>query len=198
MSGTTAVAFSASPSQAIQNANVYLFNFIVPVKLDALYLQFNTATQFAGTTKIQGSNTNNGSDWVDLSAAIAAGSTTNVTANGAVSVTTPIKYPVTLNTTTAYKYIRITGVAASNIVAANASEVYLDFNNSSYVASSYPKSTCSNDTDGDGVMNQMDLDSDGDGCPDAVESEFQLMLEHRLQCQQVEVLFIQEGLLPEQ
>ncbi|MDY0932466.1 VCBS repeat-containing protein [Chryseobacterium sp. CFBP8996] len=170
VSNVSAVTFSATPTQAIQNANVYLFNFISPVKLDALYLQFNTATQFGGTTKIQGSNTNNGSDWVDLSAAIAAGPTTNVTANGAVSITTSIKYPVTLNTATAYKYIRITGVAASNIVAANASEVYFDFNNASYVASSYPKPTCSNDTDGDGIMNQMDLDSDGDGCPDAVEA----------------------------
>jgi hypothetical protein len=170
VSGTTAVAFSASPTQAIANANVYLFNFAQPVKLDALYLQFNTATQFGGTTKIQGSNTNNGSDWVDLSAAIGAAAGPNTTVNGGVSVTTSIKYPVTLNTATAYKYIRITGVAASNIVAANASEVYFDFNNASYIASSYPKTTCVSDTDGDGIPNHRDLDSDGDGCPDAVEA----------------------------
>jgi hypothetical protein len=170
VSGTTAVAFSVSPTQAIQNANVYLFNFAQPVKLDALYLQFNTATQFGGTTKIQGSNTNNGSDWVDLSAAIGAAAGPNTTVNGGVSVTTSIKYPVTLNTATAYKYIRITGVAASNIVAANASEVYFDFNNASYIASSYPKTTCVSDTDGDGIPNHRDLDSDGDGCPDAVEA----------------------------
>lgn len=170
--GTTAVAFSASPTQAIQNSNVYLFNFVQPVKLDALYLQFNIGTQFAGTTKIQGSNTNNGSDWVNLSADIAATAATNTTANGGVSVTTSIKYPVTLNTATAYKYIRITGGAtASNIVAANASEVYFDFNNAAYVASSYPKAiTCSNDTDTDTIPNHLDLDSDGDGCPDAKES----------------------------
>lgn len=171
VSGTTAVAFSASPTQTIANANVYLFNFAQPVKLDALYLQFNTATQFAGTTKIQGSNTNNGSDWADLSAAIAQTAGTNVTANGGVSLTTSIKYPVTLNTTTAYKYIRITGVAASNIAAQNASEVYFDFNNTAYVASSYPKAiTCSNDPDNDTIPNHLDLDSDGDGCPDAREA----------------------------
>ncbi|SIR40321.1 hypothetical protein SAMN05421682_1244, partial [Chryseobacterium indoltheticum] len=170
VSGTTAVAFSASPAQSNANANVYLFNFAQPVKLDALYLQFNTTTQFGGVTKIQGSNTNNGSDWVDLSASIGAGPATNITANGAVSVTTSIKYPVTLNTATAYKYIRITGGAtASNMIAANASEVYFDFNNASYIASSYPKTTCASDTDGDGILNHLDLDSDGDGCSDAME-----------------------------
>ncbi|MDQ8144402.1 hypothetical protein [Chryseobacterium sp. CFS15] len=170
ISGTTAVAFSASPAQSNANANVYLFNFAQPVKLDALYLQFNTTTQFGGVTKIQGSNTNNGSDWVDLSASIAAGPATNITANGAVSVTTSIKYPLTLNTATAYKYIRITGGAtASNMIAANASEVYFDFNNASYIASSYPKTTCASDTDGDGILNHLDLDSDGDGCSDAME-----------------------------
>ncbi|MDY0932469.1 hypothetical protein [Chryseobacterium sp. CFBP8996] len=171
VNGTAAVAFSASPTQAIANANVYLFNFAQPVKLDALYLQFNTTTtQFGSTTKIQGSNTNNGSDWVDLSAAIAQNAVTNVTTNGAVSVTTSIKYPVTLNTATAYKYIRITGVAASNIAAANASEVYFDFNNAAYVASHFPKATCVSDTDGDTIPNHLDLDSDGDGCPDAKEA----------------------------
>jgi len=170
VSGTTAVAFSASPAQSNANADVYLFNFAQPVKLDALYLQFNTTTQFGGVTKIQGSNTNNGSDWVDLSASIGAVPATNITANGAVSVTSSIKYPVTLNTATAYKYIRITGGAtASNMIAANASEVYFDFNNASYIASSYPKTTCASDTDGDGILNHLDLDSDGDGCSDAME-----------------------------
>ncbi|NIF06156.1 hypothetical protein F3J23_11960 [Chryseobacterium sp. Tr-659] len=171
VNNVNAVTFSNTPAQPIQNANVYLFDFAYPVRLDALYLQFNTATQFAGTTKIQGSNTNNGTDWVDLSAAIVQTAGTNTTANGAVSVTTSIKYPVTLNTTTAFKYIRITGVAASNIAAQNASEVYFDFNTSTYIPSMYPKSGCTGaDTDGDGVPNQLDLDSDGDGCPDLKEA----------------------------
>ncbi|WP_435524806.1 hypothetical protein [Chryseobacterium indoltheticum] len=136
-----------------------------------MYLKFNTATQFAGTTKIQGSNTNNGIDWVDLSAAIAQTAGTNVTANGAVSITTSIKYPVTLNTATAYKYIRITGVAISNIAAQNSSEVYFDFNNSSYIASRYPKASCTDvNIDGDGILPHFDLDTDNDGCSDALEA----------------------------
>lgn len=167
---TTAVAFSGTPTQAIQNTNVYLFNFAQPVRLDALYLQFNTTTQFLGNTKIQGSNTNNGSDWADLSASTGPAVTTNTTVNGGTSITTSIKYPVTLNTGTSYKYIRITGDAVSNIAAQNASEVYFDFNTTMYTASQYPKSTCTEDIDNDGILNHLDLDSDGDGCPDTKEA----------------------------
>lgn len=171
VTGTTAVTFTTG--QAIQNANVYLFTFDHAVRLDALYLKFNTATQFVGNTKIQGSNTNNGADWVDLSAAIAPGSASNVTANGGITVASSMKYPVTLNTTTAYKYIRITGVAGATTSASaqNASEVYFDFNLATYVASYYPKTTCTDtNIDGDGMLPHFDLDTDGDGCSDALES----------------------------
>jgi len=169
VNNVTAVTFTAG--QAIQNANVYLFTFAKSVRLDALYLKFNTATQFAGTTKIQGSNTNNGSDWVDLSAPIAVTAGSNTTVNGGVGVAASIKYPVTLNATTAYRYIRITGAVPSNIAAQNASEVYFDFNVTSYVASFYPKGTCTDaNIDGDGILPHFDLDSDGDGCSDAYEA----------------------------
>lgn len=171
VTGTTAVTFTAL--QAIQNANVYLFTFDHAVKLDALFLKFNTATQFVGNTKIQGSNTNNGSDWVDLSVSVAPGSTSNVTANGTVTVPNSMKYPVTLNATTAYKYIRITGAtgATTSATAQNASEVYFDFNIANYVASYYPKATCIDaNIDGDGILPHFDLDSDGDGCSDAYEA----------------------------
>ncbi|WP_159478413.1 FG-GAP repeat domain-containing protein [Chryseobacterium sp. 18068] len=170
VSTTTAVAFSATPVQPILNANVYLFTFTLPVRVNALYLKFNTAKQFGGATKIQGSNTNNGSDWVDLSAGITTVGP-NTTVNGNVSVTTSIKYPVTLNTTISYKYIRITGAVASNIIAENASEVYFDFNTTSYVASMFAKATCTDaNIDGDNVLPQFDLDTDGDGASDAREA----------------------------
>jgi len=37
-------------------------------------------------------------------------------------------------------------------------------------SSANPKFTCTNDTDGDGIPNHLDLDSDGDACPDAKEA----------------------------
>ncbi|MEG1592133.1 MAG: hypothetical protein RR391_14820, partial [Chryseobacterium sp.] len=169
VSGTTAVTFTSG--QPIQDTNVYLFSFMYPVKLDALYLKFNTATQFAGTTRIQGSNTNNGNDWVDLSAAISQTAGSNTTYNGGITLTNSIKYPVTSSITTGYKYIRVTGVAATNTNTQNAAEAYFDFKIASYVSSLYPKATCADaNIDGDGILPQLDLDTDGDSCSDALES----------------------------
>jgi hypothetical protein len=39
----------------------------------------------------------------------------------------------------------------------------------SFNPSLYPKADCVSDTDGDGIFNHQDLDSDGDGCSDGVE-----------------------------
>jgi hypothetical protein len=50
-----------------------------------------------------------------------------------------------------------------------ANEVYFDVT-SDYLPSAHPKVDCSNDTDGDGILNHQDLDSDGDACPDAKEA----------------------------
>jgi hypothetical protein len=69
-----------------------------------------------------------------------------------------------------YRFYRIFGVAAANALAGIASEVYFDFNTSTYQASRFPKANCINDTDGDKVFNHLDLDTDGDGCSDAFEA----------------------------
>jgi hypothetical protein len=43
-------------------------------------------------------------------------------------------------------------------------------NTSAYQASKFPKANCVSDIDGDGRLNHLDLDADGDGCVDAKES----------------------------
>ncbi|MEX0275572.1 MAG: hypothetical protein AB3N16_14460, partial [Flavobacteriaceae bacterium] len=44
------------------------------------------------------------------------------------------------------------------------------FVGSGFIASLYPKHQCTADADGDNVYNHLDLDSDGDGCSDALEA----------------------------
>jgi len=46
--------------------------------------------------------------------------------------------------------------------------VYFEINN--FRPEDFPKTSCNADTDGDGIYNHLDLDSDGDNCPDAVEA----------------------------
>jgi hypothetical protein len=170
---TAAVQFSTATAQAQLNNELFKFTFNQPVQLDAFYIKKTTATQiFAATASslmIQGSNDN--TTWTNLlTTAIASpADATNVTANGAVSLTNSNKFTITTNAAK-YKYYRIYGVAAASILSGIASEVYFDVNTAAYVPSLHPKTTCSIDTDNDGKFNHYDTDSDGDGCSDAVEA----------------------------
>ncbi|CAN1578617.1 hypothetical protein MCERE19_04373 [Spirosomataceae bacterium] len=173
--GTTvgAVQFVTATAQAQLNKELLKIELLKPTRLDAIYIQKTTATQiFAATASslmLQGSNDNTA--WTNLLTAPIASpaNATNITVNGAVSLTNSNIFTVATNAA-AYKYYRIFGVAAANILAGIASEVYFDVNNATYQASFFPKATCTNDTDTDGISNHLDLDADGDGCSDAIEA----------------------------
>jgi hypothetical protein len=148
--------------------------FLQPTQLDALYIQKTTATEiFASTAnslRFQGSNNN--STWIDLTTTspfTLVANATNVTANRSVSLTNSNKFTVSANASK-YSFYRILGAVNANILAGIASEFYFDVNNNTYVTSSYPKANCTSNTDGDALLNHLDLDSDGDGCFDAVEA----------------------------
>jgi hypothetical protein len=168
--GTAAVQYVSAQSQL--NKELLKIELLVPTQLDAIYIKKTSATQLfsatAATLKVQGSNNN--TTWTDLTAAIACpADATNITANGSVSLTNSNKFVLTTNPG-AYKYFRIYGVAAGTVLAGIASEIYFDVNTTAYQASLLPKPTCSYDTDGDNIVNHLDLDSDGDGCNDAKEA----------------------------
>lgn len=101
----------------------------------------------------------NGATWVNLAVYSAAQTITN-----------QVQIYAFTNTTSYTKYrlfeSGITGVA---ITASAVQEVKLQLP-ANYSPSANQKSTCGVDTDGDGITNNLDLDSDGDGCPDARES----------------------------
>jgi hypothetical protein len=168
-----AVQFSTTTAQTQLNKEIFKVEFSSPTQLDALYIKKTTATEiFAATAsslQLQGSN-DNFSTFTNLTAAITlTANATNITANGAVSLTNSNKFTVTTGAGK-FKYYRIYGVLSANILAGIASEFYFDVNNATYQASYYPKAACTNDTDGDGKLNHQDLDSDGDACSDAIEA----------------------------
>ncbi|MEO0006905.1 MAG: hypothetical protein RJA20_1101, partial [Bacteroidota bacterium] len=168
--GTTgAIQFANSPAQNQLNKEVFRVAFSQPLQLDALYIRKTNATQIlGGNVMLQASN--DGNNWVNLlTAAVNPADATNVTANGAVTLANSNKFTVQQQPGL-YTFYRIYGVASANVLGGIASELYFDVYAPEYVASFYPKSACTIDTDGDGIVNHLDPDSDGDGCSDAFEA----------------------------
>ena len=103
-----------------------------------------------GVVKIQGSS--DCSNWTDLSGNIIVGGTTT-----GVITNTSESHNFVFNNSNEYKCYRVLGVSGDT-----------EFN---YFKEIYFTAVEPNfcDTDGDGISNDCDLDSDGDGCPDALE-----------------------------
>jgi hypothetical protein len=166
-----AVNFTATTTAA--PTTVYNFEMPMPVQLDTLFLGYiNTSSHFNASTvlKLQGSNDN--STWTDLNSGLTYSTTTATNGTTSVSgVTGTVNanvFPVTQNAG-AYKYYRIYWVSGGGINATGYSNEAYFSTNTAYIPSANPKLTCTSDIDGDGITNDKDLDTDGDGCPDAIE-----------------------------
>jgi gliding motility-associated-like protein len=169
-----AVNFTATSTAA--PTTVYNFEMPMSVQLDTVFLGYiNTNSHFnAGTVlKLQGSNDNN--TWTDLNTGLTY-TTTNNTAlvNGTTSIPSigtvagANIFPVTQNAGK-YQYYRIYWVSGGGINASGYSNEAYFSTNTTYVPSANPKLSCTTDTDGDSILNHLDLDSDNDGCVDAIE-----------------------------
>jgi hypothetical protein len=108
----------------------------------------------ASTYKIQGSTDN--TNWTDVTGTLTYNNIATSTSGGLSNNNSNIaNFPTN---TTAYKYYRILGINAS-AGAGWATEIY------------FKEFVCGiADLDGDGIPNRLDLDSDGDGCADAIEA----------------------------
>ena len=147
--------FSNPNGQNINNQEYLRFQFADPVALQAIELAMVTQglVNNGGQWRVDASN--DGTNWIDLS--------------GSISVSGPGSGPGVLSgatfaenfsfsNTTEYTYYRIYGLSGTTI--------------NWYLTEAYfelaPLLIC--DTDGDGISNHLDLDSDGDGCYDAFEA----------------------------
>ena len=174
---------------------VYMFNMNIPVKLSKVYLGYTGVySHFNAGTKLILRGSNDGVNWTFLSGSGTSTSTAEVAydatidANSATETSTIYPYPATtLYATSAnifsvtqnaakYQYYDIFWSSGGGInMTGYANEVYFDVA-SDYIPSAHPKIDCSNDTDGDGILNHQDLDSDGDACPDAKEASIRATL----------------------
>lgn len=137
-------------------SNLFTINFNDPVELATLTLTHRISSTAAARAQLFGSNNN--FDFVQLS---------NIP--GGVNINTAPTFTVAQNAGK-YKYYRIQTTVAGDIAT---TDFIAEFNftlAASFNPSEYPKpGICSADNDGDGIPNHLDLDSDGDGCTDAIE-----------------------------
>ncbi|WP_159478403.1 hypothetical protein [Chryseobacterium sp. 18068] len=167
----SAVQFVTTPAQTQNNQALFTMTFTLPVQLDAFYIKKSSTTQISGGN-LMFEASNDAVTWTPLFSAASnpANTATGTTANGGVALTNFNKFSVAQNAGK-YKYYRIRGTTANNVLAGIATEFYFDFNTTAYVASMFAKATCTDaNIDGDGILPQFDLDTDGDGCSDALES----------------------------
>jgi alpha-tubulin suppressor-like RCC1 family protein len=174
---TTAIGFVNNAT--IVNKELYKIMFNYPVPLSQLILRFadgNSHFNSGAIVKVQGSNDNN--TWTDLN----TGTTFNTVADNTIvapfwTVNTPNEIFTVTQNQGRYKFYRLYGTAGTVRSSGYATEFYFT-TATTYEPSFYPKTTCiATDTDNDGIANNFDLDSDGDGCPDAKEAGIKGTLE---------------------
>ncbi|MBK9211600.1 MAG: DUF4347 domain-containing protein [Saprospiraceae bacterium] len=167
--GTTALLYndvtvSSSPNfaftagQPLAGANIFTVEYPTPVKLTSLTIVNAASLGTSSTGSLYGSN--DGVIWTDLM-------------TGTVALSTAANKTLTVNQNAGeYKYYRVQGEAIASSAAGVVYEITSILNTTTYIPSAHPKAVCiGTDTDGDGIANNFDLDSDNDGCVDAIEGE---------------------------
>ena len=154
-----ATTFAFTNNSTKVNLTVFEITPSTPLKAIALYIRYNAAT--ANALGATGSSVSvdgwNGTIWIPLQTYTPANSSANIQS-----------FAIPSGSQAIYTKYRLQGIlgTVSNV---DITEVGLTAA-SDYIPSAHPKSTCTNDPDGDGVPNHRDLDSDGDGCSDSVEA----------------------------
>jgi hypothetical protein len=154
---TTTSAFS--PNINWVNKEIYKLTAYRAIPIAGIKFELSTwaiSNGTGNTFKLQGSNNN--SSWTDLSAASSSTLTT-----GSYQLSN------TISPTTKYKFYRVIGVAGTSYYG-GVTDIQFVLH-SSFSESQYPKLTCTQTAvDTDNIPNHIDLDSDGDGCSDALEA----------------------------
>ena len=164
INGTNTDALNAKPtSYGPEEGSPITIEYPYPVNLSSMTVNWGTAATAgfrsnSGNFILQASN--DGETWTTVGPT--AG--TNIVFN----TPSPITFNVTQNAGL-YKFYRIYHPTYLQSWTGTF-EVTTALNTTGYNASMYPKgTTCTNGTDSDNIPNHLDTDSDGDGCPDAVE-----------------------------
>ncbi|PCH76054.1 MAG: hypothetical protein COB98_07345 [Flavobacteriaceae bacterium] len=179
----TIVRFGTLANQTVKNKTFLKFGFKRPVCLKKIYLQYpytqklvpvkdlpprlvdGAFSHFSPGSVLQLQGSNDGATWTNLNSGSTYGTDPTLNDIPSLGITDAYleTYSVSLNSASFSSY-RIQGISGSTSSDMSGSiEVYFETCQSCDLDSL-------NDTDQDGILNSLDLDSDGDGCSDAVEA----------------------------
>ncbi len=142
-------------------AGLTILQFSIPIEYGVEYssLTFPSSGGWTGATVILKGSVD-GTTWVDLSDVITLPTVFN----------SEVVIAVTQNQNR-YRYYKISGLTGQKSSSAGyITEITTVMEN--FHISLYAKIDCDDDIDGDGKLNHLDTDSDGDGCFDVVEAQF--------------------------
>ncbi|MCQ4142454.1 hypothetical protein [Chryseobacterium sp. EO14] len=151
----TANQTAINSTQTIAGQTVLQFDFPSAQVLNNIELSTFATDKIFITNSVVNIQGWNGTSWEDVVTNQTVADPTTGTVNG---LQLAYKFPLPLNADS-YTQYRILGVSGSVVNGMSVQELYF----------TSPCSFSSNDLDGDGIINSLDLDSDGDGCSDAIE-----------------------------
>ena len=156
LDGTEASNFFYSGNQNITDKVVAQFDFSVAVLLTKFDITLDRNSSFlagGATYRVEGFN---GTTWIDLTGTLNSDGTPDTNTISGTPFVDGFNF---LSNTVKYTKYRIYGISGVSSGSPFVLEVYF---------TSVPETSC--DTDGDGISNHLDLDSDGDACSDSVEA----------------------------
>jgi hypothetical protein len=154
LNGADGDNFWYNGGQNIANQTIAQFDFPAATLLNRIEITTDGNGSFlnaGATVKVQGWD---GTTWVDVSVTF----TTADPSTSTLSQYSSVKFDFFSNATAYTKY-RVFGVSGTTRSNPDVYEAYFIVN----------QILAGNDLDNDGIPNQFDLDSDGDGCSDAIE-----------------------------
>jgi len=169
LNGTSGAEYAVqfNNSQAVANKEIFRFDFVSPIEISNIYLQYINGSSHFNNALIKFQGSNDGSTWTDL-----RNDTTYTTAANSPNPITEFTnhtdhFDVTQNQGK-YSSYRLYGVSGTTFSSGYSKEVFFAIAN--FQAEDYPKDQCDADADNDGMYNHVDLDSDNDSCPDLSEA----------------------------
>lgn len=158
--GQLGIAVVFRNNRDITGKTIFQFEFPVPVDLSRIDLQYlNTNSLFAANAKVDVEASDDGVNWTVVRSKTIASANNGDNEDEFDNINAAVRY----------RLYRLRGTDGSTRGSGEGRLTEVHFTFDTFSSSLSPKPSCNVDNDGDGLLSHLDLDADGDGCPDALE-----------------------------